>query len=233
VQYGPAGAQRGSADLHLREGHADRASATAPLLGAPHRLTAMTLQAAHATWHERLDHLPHPRLALLVGSGPFGAEMQPSEAFRLANGLAGALHAVEGAILAVTDRRTGREATDALAAGLAGCMHLLYRQGEPGPDPELGFLSVADAVVVAGNTPERLLRACALTLPVYVSPAGPLSWAQRRLHQRLLDEGHIRMLDGKIEAWKRSPLDEAGRAAGMVLEMLATAASLAPTGPTR
>ena len=230
VHYGPAGTQRGSIDLHLRDaGLEGRSGANHLLLGRPHRLTATTVQAARAAWKERLDHLPHPRLALLVGSGPFGAEMQPSEAYRLAIGLAGALHSVEGAVLAVTDRGTGREATDALAAGLSGCMHLLYREGEPGPDPELGFLSVADAVVVAGNAPDRLLRACALSLPIYVSAAGPLNMGQRRLHHRLLDNGHIRMLDGRIEAWQRTPLDEAGRAAGLVLAMLSAAPSLAPT----
>jgi mitochondrial fission protein ELM1 len=222
VHYGDCGFQRASIDLHLRD--CTSAAADPPghfaVLGQPHRLTATMLQAAYAVWHPRLDHLPRPRLALIVGSGPFGAELQPSEAARLAAALSRAVNAAGGAILAITDRRTGREATDALAAGLSNCLNLIYREGEPGPDPELGFLSVADAIVVAGHAPGRLLRACALTVPVYVSPAGPVSGSQRALQQRLFEAGHIRPLDGEIEAFTRMPLDEAGRAAHAVRELL-------------
>jgi mitochondrial fission protein ELM1 len=222
VHYGPAGAPRHSADLLLADAEADRAdrARALPLLGPPHRLTATSLHAAHTAWSQRLDHLPRPRLALIVGSGPFGAELQPSALFQLAAGLAAALHRAGGAILATAGCRTGREATDALASGLAGCPHLIHRQGEPGPDPELGFLALADAIVVAGQAPQRLLRACALTVPVYVTPAGPLSPSYRRLHRRLRAAGQIRPLDGAIEAWTRAPLDEAGRAARRVLELL-------------
>jgi mitochondrial fission protein ELM1 len=222
VHYGPAGAPRHSADLLLGDDETDRTCRprTLPLLGPPHRLTATSLQAAHTAWRHRLDHLPRPRLALIVGGGPFGAEMRPSALFQLATSLAAALNRAGGAVLATAERRTGREASDALASGLAGCLHLIHREGEPGPDPELGFLAMADAIVVAGQAPQRLLRACALTVPVYVAAAGPLSPRYRRLHRRLRAAGHIRPLDGKIEAWTRAPLDEAGRAAHRVRELL-------------
>jgi mitochondrial fission protein ELM1 len=222
VHYGATGVQRRSIDLHLQD---TTLAAEAPpgqlaVLGPPHRLTATTLQAAYASWHPRLDHLPRPRIALIVGCGPFGAELPPSQTARLAAGLARAIGAAGGAILAVTERRTGREAADALAAGLSGCLNLIYREGEPGPDPEIGFLSVADAVVVAGHAPTRLLRACALSVPIYVSPAGPMSGSHRILLQRLRAAGHIRDLNGQIEAYTRLPLDEAGRAAHAVRAML-------------
>lgn len=226
VHYGAAGAQSASVDLRITDTASDLSptdAAVLALLGPPHRLSLLGMQTARRAWHDRLSHLPHPRLALIVGTGPFGAELQPSEAFRLAAGLADALHGSHGAILATVDRRTGREATDALATGLGRCLHLLHRETEPGPNPELGFMALADAIVVAGHAGPRLLAACALPVPIYVTPAGPLRPSEHRLHRRLLDAGQIRMLDGEIGAWPRTPLDEAGRAAHAVHQMLVAA----------
>src|SRR6266567_8693254 len=39
------------------------------VVGAPHRVSPLLLEQAAAAWCERLAHLPHPRVALLVG-GP-------------------------------------------------------------------------------------------------------------------------------------------------------------------
>jgi mitochondrial fission protein ELM1 len=219
VHYGPAAAYRRCTDLHLTDQPTDAPRALG-LLGAPHRFSALAAHAARAAWNDRLDHLPHPRLALMVGAGALGGELQPSEAFRLAVGLAEALHSVKGAVLARVGRRVGREATDALAAGLAGCMNLVYREGEPGPDPEAGFLAHADAIVIAGQAPALLLQACALAAPVYISTVGIQSPAQARLQQRLMQAGQIRRLGTEISAWPRTPLDEADRAAQAVRALL-------------
>jgi mitochondrial fission protein ELM1 len=219
VHYGETG--RGArADLAILDAPCSSIPGALTVLGAPQRLGPVSLQSARAFWQERLNHLPKPLLALVVGSGPFGAALQPCETLRLAAGLAEALQGARGAVVTTVDRRAGRKATDALGSGLSRCLHLLHREGEPGPDPELGFLALADVVVVAGHAGPRLLRACSVSAPVYVTSAGPLQPAEHRMQRRLQEAGHVRALAGELGGWTRQPLDEAGRAACAVHALL-------------
>ncbi|MBU6500041.1 MAG: mitochondrial fission ELM1 family protein, partial [Rhodospirillales bacterium] len=54
-----------------------------PVLGAPHRVSPTLLAQARVAWQERLGHLPHPRIALLVGGPVRGADLAPALAHRL------------------------------------------------------------------------------------------------------------------------------------------------------
>lgn len=220
VQYGAAGLAGRAADLTITDAPVAASGRVLPVLGPPQRIGPMAIAAARAAWRERLAHLPHPRLALLLGPGPFRSELPPSEVFRVATGLTEALRGAGGAILALADRRAGREAMDALAAGLGNGLHLLHRSDEPGPDPSLGFLALADAIVVAGHAGPLLLRACVFPVPVYVVAVGPTQPRERRLQKRLAEAGHVRWLEGEIGGWSRPALDEAGRAAGAVRDLM-------------
>ena len=216
VHYGPAGLHGNAADLHARDADQGSARHTIGVLGPPQRVTPLMLHSQAVAWHERLAHLPRPRLALLLGGGTFGAELSPAAAFALARGLAAALGKIKGAILAVTDRHTGSDATEAASAGLAGCVHVLFRHGEPGPNPELGVIASCDTVVLAGHAPGRLLQACASRLPIYVTSGPGLGRPTPALHRRLIAAGQVRRLEGEIASWHRPALDEAGRIAAAV-----------------
>ena len=122
------------------------------VLGAPHRVSPLILSEAEAAWRERLAHLPHPRVVLLVGGPIHGSDMVPALAHRLGKTVARLTAERGGAVLATTSRRTGAEATDALAAGLSRVLHELYRWGEPGENPYRGFLASADAIVVTADS---------------------------------------------------------------------------------
>ena len=108
------------------------------------------------------------------------------------------------------------EATDALAAGLSRVMHVLYRWGEPEENPYLGFLALADVIVVTGDSEVTISEAGATTAPVYIALpqlAGP---RQRRLHANLFHAGHARPFVDSIAPWRRDPLDEAERVAARI-----------------
>jgi mitochondrial fission protein ELM1 len=191
-----------------------------PVLGAPHRLSPLTLLQAEAAWRERLDHLPHPRIGLLVGGGADGllgtGELVPALAHRLGARVAAVARRMGGSVLATTSRRTGAEASEALAAGLGPAQHLLFRWGEPGENPYVAFLASADALVVTGDSVSMLSEACATAAPVFIAlpeAAGP---RHRRLHASLINAGQARVFSGGLTRWKRQPLDEAGRVAAEI-----------------
>lgn len=192
------------------------ASNVMAVLGAPHRVSPLLLRQARGAWQERLSHLPRPRVALLVGGPVRGTDMQPALAHALGRQVARLTAARGGAVLATTSRRTGREATEALSAGLSQALHLIYRWGEPGQNPYHGFLASADAVVVTADSISMISEACASTAAVYIATpelAGP---RHQRFAETLYQAGHARPLGSSIARWPRPPLDEAGRVAAEI-----------------
>jgi mitochondrial fission protein ELM1 len=189
-----------------------------PVLGAPHRVSPLLLRQASGAWHERLAHLPHPRVALLVGGPVRGSDMPPTLAHGLGRKLARLVGARGGAVMATTSRRTGGEATEALSAGLSPVLHLLYRWGEPGQNPYHGFLATADAVVATADSVSMISEACATLAPVYVALPELAGATHRRLLDSLYEAGQARPLVEDLSPWPRSPLDEAGRVATEILQ---------------
>ncbi|MBV9782287.1 MAG: mitochondrial fission ELM1 family protein [Acidisphaera sp.] len=186
-------------------------------LGLTHRLSPLLLRQARLAWQERLSHLPHPRIALLVGGPVRGTDLKPAVAHTLGTRIAGLAKSLNGSVLATTSRRTGAEATDALAAGLAPSLHVLYRWGEPGPNPYEAFLASADAIVVTGDSIAMLSEACATDAAVFVALPELAGAQQRRLHASLFEAGQARLLGGSVSPWPRTPLDEAGRVAAEII----------------
>jgi mitochondrial fission protein ELM1 len=187
-----------------------------PVLGAPHRLSPLLLRAAEQAWAERLSHLPHPRVALLVGGPVRGQDMPPALAHALGRRVARLVTSNGGSVLATTSRRTGREATEALAAGLSPALNLLFRWGEPGENPYRGFLGSADAIIATADSVSMISEACATEAPVYVALpelAGP---RHHRLIDSLVQAGQVRAFDASLGPWSRTPLDEAGRVAAEI-----------------
>ena len=183
------------------------------VVGTTHRVSPAALRQATLQWGERLDHLPHPRVALLVGGRRRGRNLEPARAHALGRSVAGLVARSGGSVLASTSRRTGTEAGDALAAGLGQVMHQVYRWGEPGENPYLGHLAMADAVVATADSMAMVSEACATSAAVYVALpelAGP---RQRHFLARMTQSGQVRMLGRDLKSWGRSPLDETGRVA--------------------
>ncbi len=205
--------RRSEYDLLVASEHDLPASAANLLqvVGAPHRVSPAALRHATQQWSERLDHLPHPRVALLVGGRLRGRNLEPARAHALGLKVAGLVARNGGSVLASTSRRTGAEAADALAAGLGQVMHQLHRWGEPGENPYLGHLATADAVIVTADSIAMVSEACATTASVYVALpelAGP---RHRHFLARMTQAGQVRMLGRDLKPWVRPPFDEAGR----------------------
>jgi mitochondrial fission protein ELM1 len=191
-----------------------------PVLGVPHRVSPEALRRAHDIWSERLGHLPSPRVALLLGGPIHGADLQPSLAHRLARQVARLANTRRGSVMATTSRRTGTEATEALAAGLDAAMHLMFRWGEPGENPYLGFLAMADAIVVSADSVSMVSEACAADAPVFIALPELAGGRHRRLHHSLIEAGQVRMLGDSLSPWSREPLDEAGHVADAVRRLV-------------
>ncbi len=133
-----------------------------------YRVTEARLAAAAAKWTPHFAQLPRPYIAVIIGgnSGPYvfdrlAAERLGREASAMADGSGGSL-------LITTSARTPATATAALATTLH-CPHHLFRWTPNTADnPYFGYLALADAIIVTGDSVAMLTEACATRKPVYI-----------------------------------------------------------------
>lgn len=148
---------------------------TAPL----HRITRQRLDEAAAAWAERLEHLPRPLIAVLVGgsSGPYALTRRGGE--RLARQASELATRLGGSLVVTTSARTPEDAVEALEAGIT-CPSLLYRWRRGDKDnPYFAFLGAADQIIVTADSVSMMTEACATGKPVHLFDLG-VGWSSMR-----------------------------------------------------
>ncbi|MSO98593.1 MAG: nucleoside-diphosphate sugar epimerase [Rhodospirillaceae bacterium] len=193
------------------------------ITGAPHRFSPARLAAESKLWTPRLAHMPRPYFALLVG----GATRQRPFPSGLAADVGAKVSAMAkvagGSVLLSTSRRTGPEAEAVLTAVIdAPVQAFLWGKREEGADnPYAGFLALADAMVVTGDSVSMCSEACANPGSVYIyAPADMVSPKHARLHRELYALGAARPFDGMHTPFSHAPLNAATAVAGRIEELI-------------
>ena len=91
-----------------------------------------------------------------------------------------------GSVLVATSRRTSKAAAESLLSALgSSCSHayVWQRDRENSDNPYMGYLALADAFVVTGESASMLAEACTTRKPVAIFPlpvrsAGILAWVR-------------------------------------------------------
>lgn len=192
-----------------------------PILGSPNRITAEKLAGAKVHFAPRFEKLRTPRLAVLVGGKnrvyQFGAET----ARQLADTLTGL--SKHFGLMITTSRRTGAANTALIESALAVGADLW--KGGDGENPYLGVLAWADAFLITADSVNMACEAAATGKPVHIFPLPGRSTKFDSFHQALAARGISRPFDGHIGNWTYVPLDETGRAAMRVRELLDVSAT--------
>ena len=189
------------------------------ITGAPHGMTNTRLVAAATEWGQRLENLPRPRIVLIVGGSTrnrrFGVDMA-RELGRIASGMA---VASGGSLMVTTSRRTD-DAGEALLTEINVPAHI-HRWEDSGDNPYIGYLGLADAVIVTGESVSMCSEACAVPVPVYIyGPPELISAKHRRFHEELFQRGFARPLDGRLDEWTHPPLNAANSIAHEIAGIL-------------
>lgn len=175
--------------------------------GAPHRVTSARLTAARDVWAQRFAALPRPWIALIVGGATNRKPFPPELATTL--GQQATKMAAGGSVLLTTSRRTGTDAEQALLATILE-PRFVFTWGNSGENPYMGFLALADAIVVTGDSVSMCSEACATSAPVYIfAPEDMVAAKHARLHTALYEQGFARPLDGQFKTWTHPPLNAA------------------------
>jgi mitochondrial fission protein ELM1 len=190
------------------------------ITGAPHRITDAVLAAAAAKWAPVFAHLSRPYIALLVGGATNRRPFPTPIAQDLGTRTAAMAQSVGGSVLLATSRRTGTDAEQALTGALSG-PHASYVWGQGGDNPYMGFLALADVLVVTGDSVSMCSEACATGKAVFIAaPDAITAPKHRRLHQELYAKGDARPFDGNYAAWTHPPLNAADDVAQAVRRLL-------------
>ena len=203
------------------------------LTGAPNRLTPERLEADHARFAGRLDPLPHPRVAILVGGQSRAFDLSPARAASMAAQLDLALEQERAAALVTFSRRTPDKARAILTERLAHHPGLIWDgQGE---NPYFAFLAAADFIAVTEDSTNMAAEAASTGKPVFILKMDGQSLRMRRFHEDLEARGAARPFGGAFYRWTYEPLRETDRAAAEIVRRLGerftgTAAAPAPAG---
>ena len=214
---------RGDFDLIAIPRHDDAPAGTNVVLtvGSCHRASPQRLAAARSEWEARLAALPRPYVAVLVGGATKDYAFDPQSARQLTRQVADLAKSLGGSVLATTSRRTGAEIEQIIADGVPE-PRFLHRWAEGGDNPYLGFLAMADVLVVTGDSMSMCSEACANGGPVYIfAPPGMVKRKHARLHDLLYRLGYARPLgDGALGEgggnWSHPPLNAAVDVAGII-----------------
>ena len=187
-----------------------------PILGSPNRITAQKLAAMRTRFADRFQPLRAPRLAVLIGGKSKAYRFNSVAVENLTQALV-ELSKTMG-LMITTSRRTGEENVARITSALEGRGAYIWN-GE-GENPYLGVLGWADAFLVTADSVNMACDAAVTGKPVHIFPLPGGSAKFDRFHQSLMTRGISRPFKGRIAQWDYVPLDETGRAAKRIAELL-------------
>lgn len=192
-----------------------------PITGSPHRISPERLAGGAAAFADRLEPLPRPRVAVLVGGKSRAHDLPEAWAADMADRIAAAIRAAGGSLMLTFSRRTPEAAKAVMTERLKALPGMIW--DGTGANPYFAFLHFADHVLVTEDSANMAAEAAATGKPVHILPMVPLKAGDKfaRLHADLRERGAARPFDGALEAWTYPPLAETDRAAKAVLELLA------------
>ena len=139
-----------------------------------HDVNQAKLSEKAERWAPDVAHLPKPHVSLLVGgyAGPYAFDRVDAE--RLGREASELVRGQGGALLVTTSARTSRAVVETLVASLDVPFTLHEWNSEADENPYIGFLGLADSIIVTSDSTSMLAEACATQKPVYMFDlAGP------------------------------------------------------------
>ena len=187
-----------------------------PILGSPNRITPKSLSEARGKFAALFERSRAPRLTVLIGGRSSAYRFGAGDVDSLVNTLREL--AQDFGLIVLPSRRTGEDNAARIAAALDGSGAYIWRG--TGENPYQGALAWADSFLVTADSVNMACEAAATGKPLHIFPLTGGSAKFRKFQDSLAQKGIARPFTGKIEQWRYTPLDETGRAAKRVQELL-------------
>lgn len=185
---------------------------------AVHRVTRARLDDAAAALAPKVDAIPRPRVAVLIGGSNRKHKVAAAAFEQLGEQLAGLARNAGAGLLITPSRRTGAANEEILRRHLDGLPARIWDGG--GENPYFGYLGLADHVIVSRDSVSMVSEACATGKPVYTVRLGTNSRRLDAFHEAIEGAGIARPFEGALESWTYTPPDDTAKAAAEILARL-------------
>jgi len=181
---------------------------------SPNRLTQDKLDEGRERFKELFQPLPEPRIAVLIGGNSKAYTLTPNVMGQIVH----SLQSIQGSLIITASRRTGSENIDILQKGIQGLNAYLWNGH--GENPYFGMLAWADYIMVTADSTSMISEAASTGKPVYILPLEGGNKRFEKFHNHLIDKGVARILDGMLEKWTYTPLQDADMIADEIKKRL-------------
>ena len=187
--------------------------------GAMNRITPARLKEAAAHFGPKWAELPRPLVAVVLGGNSKVHRLTGGIAAAFAGRLAEMARQTGAGILITPSRRTPPEFVAALRGALDGLPARIW--DGTGENPYLGYLALADAIIVTADSVNMVSEAASTGKPVYLVELEGGSRKFREFHKTLREAGITRTFEGRLETWNYAPLRDTQVAAAEIRRRLA------------
>ena len=149
------------------------------------------LEQAAQEWRHVFKSTPHPRIALLIGGSTVRYSFNVATARRLGEDVRLLAEQTKASVFVTTSRRTGARECAALREALGPIELMHIWKVEQKTNPYFAFLTLADVVIVTGESESMLADVAATEKPAYIYP----------LPERLVNTFSLRNLARQLKDW--------------------------------
>ena len=174
--------------------------------GAVHGVTPERLAEAGKSFAPRIEALPHPRIAVLLGGKSGAFSFGPEVATEFGAKLANLARETGGSLLVTPSRRTNPDTLAALSSAIADAPHFVWDGA--GDNPYFAFLSLADSIIATEDSVNMVTEAAGTGKPVYVQTLPGRSTRLSRFHELMRERGATRPFEGHLESWSYAPVND-------------------------
>ena len=178
---------------------------------ALHRVTPARLAQEAERWFDHFAPYKRPLVAVLLGGSNGRYRLDRDIGGRLASDLATMIRRDEVGVVVTPSRRTDPSVTAVLREALTPLGGWVW--DFTGENPYFGMLALADMIVVTQDSVSMISEAAATSVPVMVAPLPGKSRRQGLFLKTMIDEGRVRLFEGRFDAWPVAPLNDTPLAA--------------------
>lgn len=188
-----------------------------PTLGGLHHVTDARLESARTQWHAKLSSYPAPRVAVLIGGNNKYVKLDSAWIENLIAKLYGLM--ARGMSLWITvSRRTPHELCEKLRAAFPH-PNVYFYDGH-GENPYLGFLAIADYILVTADSVSMISEALYTNKPVGLLRMPGEGKKFTKFYDALMRVGFTHWFDDDWKILQRPRLDETARVAAVLRQKL-------------
>ncbi|HTW34313.1 MAG TPA: mitochondrial fission ELM1 family protein [Rhizomicrobium sp.] len=185
---------------------------------SPHRLTPERLLNEARRILPAIDHLPRPRVAVLLGGTNGVFRFDEAAAARIGAELAELGRRYGAGLMVTPSRRTGARQAEIIRERIKDTPSVMWI-GE-GENPYFGYLGAADVILVTCDSVNMVGEAAGTGKPVYVIEleGGSAKW--ERFLGAIYASGAARPFAGEIDSWVYKPLNATEEIASALVDAM-------------